>query len=235
MVYDHHPLKSEKYRCCLVVGGDRLTYDNKTAAPAENLLEAKLIFNSTISTPCARFRTADIKDFFLASKMPNVEYMKMHIDEIPEVIINKYNMDKIMDKNRYVHFKINKGMYGLKQAAILVYKQLKEHLEPHRYFPIPNTVGIWKHKTRPIQFCLCVDDFGIKSVNKTDVEHLLNTLKMNYTLMVDWTGKNYCGLTLAWHYNDKYVDVSMPGYIEKLLTKVVHTRPTRPVHVPHKC
>ena len=187
-------LKTEKYRCRLVVGGDCLTYDNETAAPAANLLEAKLILNSTISTPGAKFITADIKDFFLASKMPNEEYMKMHIDEIPDNIVHKYNMNELIDKNRYAHFKINKGMYGLKQAAILAYDQLRSHLEPHGYFPVPNTVGMWKHKTRPIQFCLCVDDFGIKFVNKTDVEHLLTTLKMKYKLTINWTGKNYCAL-----------------------------------------
>jgi hypothetical protein len=28
------------------------------------------------------------------------------------------------------------------------------------------------HKSCPIQFALCVDDFGVKYVNKEDVEHL---------------------------------------------------------------
>ena len=85
----------------------------------------------------------------------------MHISEILEDIITKCKIKTIKDHNGNVHFQINKGMYGLKQAAILAYHQLKTHLEPNGYFPIPNIVGIWKHKTRPIQFCLCVDDFGI--------------------------------------------------------------------------
>ena len=68
MVCDHRPLKTEPSRCRLVVSGDRLTYDNETAAPAVNLLEAKLIFNSTISTPNARCMTMDIKDFFYHQK-----------------------------------------------------------------------------------------------------------------------------------------------------------------------
>ena len=234
MVCDHRPLKSEPNRCRLVVGGDRLTYDNETAAPAANLLEAKLIINSTISTPNARFITADIKDFFLSSIMPTAEYMKMHIDEIPRDIVSKYNMENLQDKNNYVHFKIKKGMYGLKQAAILAYDQLKSHLAPHGYFPIPNTVGMWKHISRPIQFCLCVDDFGIKYTQQTDVEHLLHALKTKYNLTVDWTGNNYCGLTLDWNYPNKHVDVSMPGYIEKLLHRLAHNRPLRAVHAPHK-
>ena len=234
MVCDHRPLKTEPNRCRLVVGGDRLTYDNETAAPAANLLEAKLIINSTISTPHARFITADIKDFFLSSIMPTAEYMKMHIDEIPSDIITKYDMSHLQDKNGYVHFKIVKGMYGLKQAAILAYDQLKDHLAPHGYYPIPNTVGMWRHQSRPIQFCLSVDDFGIKYTNKADVEHLLTSLQTKYTMTVDWTGKNYCGLTLDWQYQNKHVDVSLPGYIGKLLHRLAHNRPLRPVHAPHK-
>ena len=108
-------------------------------------------------------------------------------------------------------------MYGLKQAAIVAFDQLKDHLESHGYFPIPNTVGMWKHKSRPIQFYLCVDNFGIKFTNTTDVEHLLDSLKKKYKITEDWTEKNYCGLTLDWQYNNKFVDVSIPGYIEKLL------------------
>ena len=73
----------------------------------------------------------DIKDFFLSSIMPKPEYMRIHISEIPNDIIKKYKMQTIKDQNGNVHFKINKGMYGLKQAAILAYQQLKTHLEPH--------------------------------------------------------------------------------------------------------
>ena len=53
-------------------------------------------------------------------------------------------------------------MYGLKQAAVLAYEHLIENLAPHGYRPIPRTTGLWKHYTRPITFCLCVDDFGVK-------------------------------------------------------------------------
>ena len=119
MVCDHRPLKLEPNRCRLVVGGDRLTYDNETAAPAANLLEAKLIFNSTISTPNERFMTMDINDFFLSSTMPKAEYMQIHKSEITSDIITKYNMMDIIDNNGYVHFKINKGMYGAMGPVVI--------------------------------------------------------------------------------------------------------------------
>ena len=233
IVCDHRPLKSEPDRCRLVVGGDKLTYDHETAAPAANLLETKLMLNSTISTPGARFLTLDIKDFFLSSIMPSAEYMKLHIRDIPDDIILRYNLHALKDTKDFVHFKIKKGMYGLKQAAILAYQQLKQHLEPFGYVPIKNTVGLWKHRTRPIKFCLCVDDFGVSYQSEADIQHLIAALSEKYNLTVDKNGSNYCGLSLKWDYVRRHVDISMPGYISKLLTRLNHPRPPKPVHAPH--
>ena len=102
--------------------------------------------------------------------------MKLHVDKIPNDIVQRYNLSTFTNNCNYVHFRITKGMYGLKQAAILAYEQLKKNVAPHGYKPIPNTVGLWKHSTKSIQFCLCVDDFGIKYTNKADAEHLIDTL-----------------------------------------------------------
>ena len=76
---------------------------------------------------------------------------------------------------------------------------------------------MWKHNTKAIQFCLCVDDFGVKYTNKRDAQHLLDALKEKYHIKSDWTGLNYCGLTINWNYRNCVVDISMPGYIPKLL------------------
>ena len=62
----------------MVVGGDKLTYVNKTAAPAANLLETKIMLNSVISTKEAKLFTIDIKDFLLLSLMPQLEFMRLH-------------------------------------------------------------------------------------------------------------------------------------------------------------
>ena len=61
-VYDFRPLKSEPYRVRIVVGGDKLTYDEDAAAPAASLLETKILLNSVISDHKkhnARFFSAD--------------------------------------------------------------------------------------------------------------------------------------------------------------------------------
>ena len=49
-VRDYQLLKTEKYRCQMVVGGDQLKYpDDLSSPPAASLLETKLLLNSTIS------------------------------------------------------------------------------------------------------------------------------------------------------------------------------------------
>jgi hypothetical protein len=49
-VCDYRPLKDEPYRVRLTVGGDRLPYPADAGAPAATILEAKLLFNSVVST-----------------------------------------------------------------------------------------------------------------------------------------------------------------------------------------
>ena len=74
MVCDIRPLKTEKYRVRLTVGGDRLQYPDDTASPAATLLETKLLLNSTISQSSknARFMTIDIKTFFFKQSWNNL-------------------------------------------------------------------------------------------------------------------------------------------------------------------
>ena len=50
-----------------------------------------------------------------------------------------------------------------------------------------------------------VDNFGVKYIKKTDVEHLLSVLKKNYKVDTDWDGTRYLGLTLDWDYNNRMV------------------------------
>ena len=100
-------------------------------------------------------------------------------------------------------------MYGLKQAAILAYRQLVQHLDSYCYVPVPFLLSLWTHKTLRTKFCLCVDDFGVKFYSKDDAENLINALKKGYPVTVDWDGKNYCGFTLDWQYGKGYANMSM--------------------------
>ena len=119
-------------------------------------------------------------------------------------------------------------MHGLKQAAILAYKQLFKRLVLHGYVPIPTSDRLWKHESKPTLFALYVDDFGVKYNFQEDLNHLTNALKKYYKIKVDLEGENLCGLKLEWNYELGYVDISMPNYAQKKFQKFLNKNPLRP-------
>jgi hypothetical protein len=82
--------------------------------------------------------------------------------------------------------------------------------------------GLWKHDTRPIQFTLVVDGFGVKYVGKEHAHHLKNTLEEHYKLTCDWTGTQYIRITLDWDYTKCQAHLSMPNYVKKALKQFQH-------------
>ncbi len=98
----------------------------------------------------------------------------------------------------------------------------REKIAKYGYYQ-EHTPGLWNHHTQLIQLMLVADDFDIKYVYKKDAEHLLNARK-DYIVEIDWTGSRlYCGITLNWSYKERYIDISMSGYIKKQLQKHAHT------------
>ena len=124
-------------------------------------------------------------------------------------------------------------MYGLPQAGMLANKLLKERLEVHNYYKVPHTPGLFTHKTRPIWFTLTVDDFGVKYIGKEHAEHLMAVLGQHYNMEQDWKEELYCGITLKWNYNERYVDISMSNHVHKKLIEYEHERPKRDQHCPY--
>ena len=65
IVCDYRSFKAEPDSCRLIIGYDKLTYDHEIAKSAVNLLETKLMLNSTISTPGTKFMTLNYPGFFV--------------------------------------------------------------------------------------------------------------------------------------------------------------------------
>ena len=116
--------------------------------------------------------------------------MHVILKHLPLGVIRSYNLTKIIAPDGYVHIKIKKSTSGLKQAAILAYQNLVQNISKHGYTPIPQIFGMWKHTMKPIIFCLCVDNFGIKYCTKDNVDHLLNKLQQTYKVTTYWEGKH---------------------------------------------
>ncbi len=106
------PEKVELNRTHFTVGGDRINYPGEVATPTANLLVAKILFNSTISMPGERFMTMDISNFYLNSPLARPESIRIKISNIPEDIINKYNLRDKVTESGHVHIEANKGCTG---------------------------------------------------------------------------------------------------------------------------
>ena len=132
--------------------------------------------------------------------MERYEYLKLKLCDIPEEIINEYNLLDIATLDKSVYVEVRKGMYGLPQAGLIANELLEKRLNKEGYFQSTLVPGLWTHKTRPISFTLVVDDFGVKYTREQDVHHLIGTLKKNYEITDDWKGEKYIGITLDWDY-----------------------------------
>ena len=72
---NYRPEKGDPYRTRLTVGGNLIVYPGDCGTPIVDLLTVKLLLNSIISTPDAKFMTIDIKNFYLNTPMDQFKYM----------------------------------------------------------------------------------------------------------------------------------------------------------------
>ena len=77
----------------------------------------------------------------------------------------------------------------MKQANKIAHNELVKHIASYGYKP----------------FVLCVDDFGIKYVNKENLDDLLQALKDIYNIKEDLTGRLYHDIHSKWDYNKRIV------------------------------
>jgi hypothetical protein len=232
IIINYRPQKEDPNHVRITVGGNLINYPFKLTTCTTDMVSSKLLWNSTISTKGADFASANIKNMYLKTPLDRFEYMKMPLSLFPQDIIDHYGLnDKV--SNGYVYMEICKGMYGLPQADILANKLLKKRLAIHGYYEQPHTPDLFKHESRPVWFNLAVDDFGIKDACKDNLQHLYNALcKESYDIVEDRVGDLYCGINLSWHYEKGYVNLSMPKYVMKQLTRFVHPTPVKAQHCP---
>ena len=174
----------------------------------------------------------DIGNFYLETPKEEYEYMLMPLHLFPQHTIDQYKLQENA-QNGQSYLEVRRAIYRLPQAGALANKQLKKFLAPDGYYEVAHTPGLWRHATRPIQFFLLVDDFGVKYIGKQHVEHLFHCLeKSNAKVSEDWEVKLYCGITLEWNYSEFWVDISMPGYIKRLRQRYEHISPKKMQHSP---
>ena len=119
-------------------------------------------------------------------------------------------------------------MHGLPQARLLSNQLLERCLGKSWYYQSTLVPGLWKHKTRPIQLTLVIDNFGVKYTRKEDANHLIAAIKVSkYRVKDNWTGGKDIGIILNWDYEQQQVHLSMPEHVEKALQRFRHERPSK--------
>jgi hypothetical protein len=72
--------------------------------------------------------TMDIKDSYLNTLMARYKYMQLRIADMPDDVIEHYNLRDKATPNGFIYCEMQKGMYGLPQAGIIVQHFLEERL-----------------------------------------------------------------------------------------------------------
>jgi hypothetical protein len=130
-IKDH---EEEKDRTRLTVGGNQIEYPGDKSTRTAGLTTAKILINSVISTPNAKFLVIDIKNFYLNTPLGRFEYMVINLESLPQETIEKYDLNELAQDGK-VYIEIQKGMYGLPQAGILANELLQRNLAQDGYRP----------------------------------------------------------------------------------------------------
>ncbi len=165
--------------------------------------------------------------------MKRYKYMHLKLSDIPEEIIDEYKLCDIVTDDSYVYCETRKGIYGLPQAGLIAQELLEQQLSKVGYSQSKIIPGLWTHETRQTCYTLVVDNFAIKFTKMEDAQHLIEALKQDYTITIDWGATKYIELTIDWDYNKGQVHVHMPGYLDKVFLKFKHVAPSKKKNSPH--
>ena len=97
--------------------------------------------------------------------------MRTPLKIIPQEIIDAYKLTALVDYQGWIYMRIEKCMYGLKQAGISTNQELVKHMAPFGYHPMQHTPSLWVHDSRKICFSLVVNDFCVQYGSTEDVNH----------------------------------------------------------------
>jgi hypothetical protein len=199
------------------IGGNVIHYNGPTSARTAEMEVVRALLCSVLADN-ADFMAVDIADYYLNTPLERPEYMRMTRKQVSPTIIAEYGYEDYF-VNDMLYFQVNKGMYGLPQAGLLAQNRLIAHIAQHGYTQSDVVPCLFSHATNGVTFVLVVDDFGIKYTNTEGRDHFLETLRLMYTITVDMTNPTYLGMTIVHDKVAQTITCSMPGYIEKVLTR----------------
>lgn len=144
---NYHLQKDKPHQTHLTIGNDRITYTGNKSTPMADLVTAKPLINSTISTPNTCFYGIDLANFYLMMPMPDFEYMRLRLDVILDEIIAMYNLHNLVDNQGWVYVEIRMGMYSLLPGFLPT--NSSKNASTRRFIPV--SAHPWPLVTRVVQ------------------------------------------------------------------------------------
>ena len=212
--------KIKKYKARLVAGGHRQdptlymeTSSSPTARPATvKLLFAKAAIEKRI------LRTFDVKGAYLKSNINEEIYMMLPIKNKNE-------------KAQYV--KLNKSIYGLRQAGLLWYQNIKSKLIELGAIQCPDDECLFHYEFEGdiIDIVIYVDDLLTASSTVRISEKFIKFLRDKYGEVNEVTDTS-THLGIYWkQQSNKSITISQPGYVEKIIREL-HMENEMPTNTP---
>jgi hypothetical protein len=131
----------------------------------------------------AFFGSVDLSDFYLGTDLNPSQFIKIFTHQFSSNVLSRLNLLPFLKTNpsgkAYIVFRIDKTMYGLKEAGKLSNLRLVSLLSSFGFHET-STPCLFKHVSRPILFVLVVDDFGVKCTNRSDFDFLVSCLSTLY-------------------------------------------------------
>ncbi len=80
----------------------------------------------------------------------------------------------------------------------------------------------------------CAWTTSASNIGDEYLKHLFAALwTETYDIVKVWKGDLYCGISLAWNYDKRHVNIAMPAYVAKQVLRNEHLHPTKPQHCPY--
>ena len=207
-------------------GGDRLLSSCPPSTETASLTALNCVLNSVVSDD-AFFGTIDLTDFYLGTPvtlpLSQRQYIRIDVDTYSPAVLSRLSLYPFIRTGsagkRYVVFRIDQTMYGLKEAGKLSQLRLVSLLAQSGFLET-QTPCLFRHLTRPIAFVLVVDDFGVKYQNRDDFDFLVSALSPLYQVKAHPISSKFLGFHLEHDRAHRTLSLSYPGYITSLLRRL---------------
>jgi hypothetical protein len=111
VVCEVRPEKDDPDHTRITIGGSRICYPVDVGMNTASLELVKILLNSALSQKGVRLSTIDLKKIYLDTPMPDPEYVRIKMTDIPDEFIEEYNLVG-RDRDGWVYFEIRQGCWA---------------------------------------------------------------------------------------------------------------------------